>query len=169
MSLNNTQLSALLTQSIYRACTSLLVADRIEAAYKGIATFVSLRQFWVVRSEGELSEHWAALRSDTQLFNTFIRAFNIFRFCYELDSERSFQELMGQVIDLQLGLSFTSKNENGTITDEDYQSLFQDDDDYQLMMNNNGWFVFLLILEMVGWTSQVVDAPIGQEKPNEAR
>lgn len=167
MSLNHTELATHVSRSMAQALGQLMAQKRIEEVTVSLVMTVARNHFWLKRTAEDVAEVWEKLRSEDATFNTLIRAYNIFRFSYELDSGTKYSELMEHVIRLQTDLVFRDDQDRSLVDDQYLQRVDPSEVDYPALMRTNGWFVFLLILEMTGWglkIGPVVSPPDSNEE-----
>ena len=151
-------LKQLYATSLEDSLSSLFVSldSDIESTQKELLKLFASTQFWLIRSEDNLTELWNRVRADVKLHRVIMRAYAGFRFRYEVATGESFDELAKLAIYTLDSMRF-SRHDSGplrevvTVTDSEYQSQVDPKEDYMGMTGVNQWFVFLAIGEMLGY------------------
>jgi hypothetical protein len=151
-------LKELYATSLEDSLSSLFVSldSDIESTQKELLKLFASTQFWLIRSEDNLTELWNRVRADVKLHRLIMRAYAGFRFRYEVATGESFDELAKLAIYTLDSMRF-SRYDSGplrevvTVTDSEYQSQVDPKEDYLGMTGVNQWFVFLAIGEMLGY------------------
>ncbi len=158
MSLTHRELTAHAASAMALALNQIVIAEKMQVAAKSMVALMAKNYFWLKRTPEDIAAVWDGLRQDEVLFNTVLRAYNIFRLSYELDSGDTLSHLLGRIAQQMVELSFTDSRHRSVVDDNYKERVAPSEVDYKALLAANGWFGFLLILELTGWGLKISPA-----------